>query len=161
VLEDSTRKDTIRALLVLGIVFLLGMISGAALFHLGRQSAGDRPPRGPAPLHPLERMRGELDLSEDQEQAIRAILDEQRQRLEEVLEDSREAIRGVLSQEQAAEFDAMRPPRDGGRGKEPPGHEPPGMRRPPHPPGPPPPPGGHPPPGGPPPAPRRGDQEKP
>ncbi|UCF69351.1 MAG: periplasmic heavy metal sensor [Acidobacteriota bacterium] len=120
-----------KGLLFVGVVFFLGMICGAALFFLGQLSVGPPGPPGPPPPHPLERLTRELDLDPDQQREIRAMLDEQRVRLDTVLEDFRRSIRDVLRSDQRERFDNLRPPRA---------------------PAPPPPQRGHPPP--PPPAPR-------
>jgi len=142
-LEPTQGAGRRSALLWLGVVFLLGMVSGASLFYLGRWSTGLRQPRHPAPPHPIDRLARDLDLDADQERQVRAILEEHRARLEDLLEESREAIQAVLRPDQRERFDDLRPPREGRR----PGHPPPpgGHHPPPGPFGPPPGPGGHPP----------------
>jgi len=118
-------------ILLLGVVVVLGMISGAALFYIGQRSIGFPPPMGPPPDHPMDRLARYLDLDADQQRAIEEILDEQRVRLDLVLEESREAIRAVLRPDQQERFDNMRPPgphRRPGR-RPPPGAPPPPPRR--------------------------------
>jgi len=145
-MDELTQSPTrMRALVFLGVVFLLGMVSGASLFFLGQRSVEPRLPPRPPQAGPLGRLSQELQLEPDQRRAIRTILDTQRERLHEVLEDSRQEIRAALDPEQREQFDEMRPPRPDG--------PPPGF--PPHPPpprgrerrgGPPPPRGDRPPP---------------
>jgi len=134
--EFTPGPSRTKGYLLLGVVFVLGLICGAALFYTGQRSVTPRGPEGHPPGRPLDRMSRELNLDPDQRRAIREILDGQRIRFDEVLEDSREAIREVLSPSQQQQFDALRPPGPGLPGG-PPGHRPP--------------PPGHPPPGHPPP----------
>jgi hypothetical protein len=134
---DSTAAATIRprsakskGVLLLGLVFLLGMICGGALFFLGARSVlppphGGRPPFGDrrGGMHPLQGLKQELQLDAEQEERVSAILLETRQEIRAALEDSRADIRAVLRPDQQDRFDTMRPHHRRGRG--PRGHFPP------------------------------------
>jgi hypothetical protein len=146
--EMTPRPTRTRAILLLAVVLLFGMICGAALFFLGQHSLHFARPPGPQG-RPLERLSQELDLDADQRRAIRAILEEQRVNLRGVLEDSHQAIREVLRPDQQQRFDELRPPhpdwRPGWPGhrrhrRGPPPHGPPPPHEPPPPEGAPPPP---------------------
>jgi hypothetical protein len=123
--EPALHPSKRKGVLLIGVVFVLGMICGAALFVMGQRSVGFRRPPGPPPGHPLDRLSRELNLDDAQREEIRTILDGQRARLDAVLEDSRHAIRAVLRPDQQERFDDLRPPRPGGP-EEHPGHPPPG-----------------------------------
>jgi len=126
----SDGSNRARGVALLFAVFLFGALAGASLFYVGQRSVGGAPPGppppppGPRPLHPLDRMSRELNLDEEQERAIRDLLEKHRRAMEAQLEQSREAIREVLTEEQRERFDRMRPP---GPAYPPP----PGPRRPP------------------------------
>jgi Spy/CpxP family protein refolding chaperone len=150
--------DRSRGVLIAAVIFLLGLLSGAAGFYLGQRSFF--PPRfgwgGPGGPHPgggLERLTRELKLDADQRRKIETILDGRRGRMQQFLEEGRAEIRAVLTPEQQAIFDKM--PHDHGgrhgwRSDAPPdGPPPPGGPPPDRPPGQPP--GEAPPPGVPPP----------
>jgi Spy/CpxP family protein refolding chaperone len=112
------RASRTTGTLVLLAAFLLGMISGAALFHAGQRSM--RPDgferRGPGFLgrggrEPVERLAREADLTPDQRRAVEAILRETREEMRAVGERSRERMRGVLTPAQMEKVDALRPRR--------------------------------------------------
>jgi hypothetical protein len=117
--------------LLLVIIFVLGMVGGAALFYLGQRSVGGSPPAradrgGPPPPDPLAHMVRTLDLDAAQRVQIRTILDRYRLDMDGMLEASRREIREVLDEDQQAQFDTLRPPRRGPGG---PGGRPPGPPR--------------------------------
>jgi Spy/CpxP family protein refolding chaperone len=154
--ETWAGSERTRGLFLLGVVFLLGMVCGAALFYLGQRSM--MPPRlagqwrdGPHPGAGLERLSRELDLDPDQRRKIEEILAERRSRMQKFVADGRSEIRDILRPEQQKIFDAMphdRPGRHGWRPGPAPDDQLPGP-----PPGPPP--DGEPGPGPEPPAPER------
>ncbi len=124
-----------RGVLLVGVIFLLGLLSGAAGFFLGQRSFF--PPRsgwgGPGGPHGggLDHLTRELKLDADQRQKIEAILEGRRGRMQQFLEEGRSEIRAVLTPDQQAIFDKMphdRGGRHGWRSEPPPGS--PGM--PPH-----------------------------
>jgi len=145
-IDPSSRSGLVRsgAALVLIGTFVLGMIAGAALLHIARLSlrppAGQGPRFGPPPRPgepPVEHLRHELDLDQDQVTRLRSVIEESRKHMRGEADATRERIREILTPAQRTRFDAMRPPP------------------------PPPPPGFGPPPGfpPPPPPPRNGDPE--
>lgn len=107
----------LKVWLVLVVVFVLGSITGAALTGLYRSRAGsDRPGRNANDR--FEKMRTELNLTEEQTKAVSAILDdarneyralrsELRPRFEEPRQKARTKIRALLSPEQQQKFDAI------------------------------------------------------
>jgi len=141
-----------QATLLLAVVFGAGIAVGAAIDHSRGVPApvvAEARPPGPLPL-----WLGGMDLSRDQHERIRAILDAQRPKVDAVmngvlprlqaLSDSTfTQIREVLTAEQQTRFDRDRPRRElapgmpgsGGRGPPPDGRGPPpdgrGVPRPP------------------------------
>src|SRR5947199_8109418 len=116
-----TGRTRLKIWLVLLVVFVLGSVTGAALTGLyrSRASGGDRPEsRERAMRERFERMRQELNLSEQQTTQVRAILDqtrneyralrtELRPRFEEPRQKARARIRALLTPGQQQKFDAM------------------------------------------------------
>ena len=128
-----------RGVLLVAVIFLLGLLSGAAGFYVGQRSIF--PPRfgwgGARAGGGLDHLTRELKLDAEQRRKIEAILDGRRARMQQFLEEGRSEIRAVLTPDQQAIFDKM--PHDHGgrhgwRPEPPPGEPPPGP-----PPGPPPP----------------------
>src|SRR6266478_7907835 len=114
--------------LVLLIVFVLGGVTGSALTGLYRSRAGaDRPEKA---MHDrFEKMRRELNLTDEQTKAVSAILDETRNeyralhtelkpRFDEPRQKARARIRALLTAEQQQKFDAMVAQRDAHREEE-------------------------------------------
>lgn len=114
-------RTRLKMWLVLVAVFVLGSVTGAALTGLYRSRAagGDRPEaREKAMRERFEKMRAELNLTDDQTKAVRAIIDETRNeyralrtelrpRFEEPRQKARTRIRALLTPEQQQKFDAM------------------------------------------------------
>jgi Spy/CpxP family protein refolding chaperone len=140
--EPNDPPDRSRGVLLVAVIFLLGLLSGAAGFYVGQRSLF--PPRfgwgGPRGGGGLDHLTRELKLDADQRTKIEAILEGRRGRMQQFLEEGRAEIRAVLTPEQQAIFDKMPHDRGGRRGWR---SDPP--------PGEPPPPGGAPPPEPPPP----------
>jgi Spy/CpxP family protein refolding chaperone len=150
-MSTATTGMTGKALVLIGAIFLLGMVAGASLFYVGQRSVasanpppaqqgpperGPRQERGQPPPGPLEDMTRRFGLTDDQQTRIREILARYRGEMDGMLEASRLEIREVLTDEQREQFDTMRPPRPGGH-RPPPGQRPPprrGRRKPPPPP---------------------------
>ena len=116
-LQGRTR---LKIWLVLVAVFVLGSVTGAALTGLYRSRAsGDRPEARERAMHErFEKMRRELNLTDQQTTAVRAILDETRNeyralktelrpRFEEPRQKARARIRALLTPEQQQKFDTM------------------------------------------------------
>ena len=114
--------------LVLLVVFVLGGVTGAALGGLYRSRAsGERPEKA---MHEhFEKMRSELNLTDEQTKAVSAILDETRNeyralhtelkpRFDEPRQKARSRIRALLTAEQQQKFDAMVAQRDAHREEE-------------------------------------------
>jgi len=114
--------------LVLLVVFLLGGVTGAALGGLYRSRASsERPEKA---MHDrFEKMRSELNLTDEQTKAVSAILEETRNeyralhtelkpRFDEPRQKARARIRALLSAEQQQKFDAMVAQRDAHREEE-------------------------------------------
>jgi len=97
-------------LLVLG-TFVLGMIAGAALLHIASRSMRTPPFLGGALRHrpPIEHIRRDLDLTPEQAEKLRAILDETHGRMRAEADATRESIRQLLTPEQRERFDSMHP----------------------------------------------------
>ncbi len=138
--ETASRPVRTQGLLLLGLVFLLGMVCGATLLYLGQRSVlpGGLRGLGPWGRHGragLERLSGELKLDSEQTKQIEAVLRERRTQIHRLLEESRVQIRALLRPEQQKIFDTLRPERPGWRGDQP--------ELPPPPPDLPPPPEGH------------------
>jgi len=113
-LAGNTR---LKVWLVLVVVFVLGSITGAALTGLYRSRAGaDRPEKA---MHErFDKMRRELNLTDEQTKSFSAILDdtrneyhslraELRPRFEEPRQKARIKIRALLTPEQQQKFDAL------------------------------------------------------
>ena len=107
----------LKVWLVLVVVFVLGSITGAALTGLYRSRAGaDRPEKA---MHErFDKMRRELNLTDEQTKSFSAILDdtrneyhslraELRPRFEEPRQKARTKIRALLTPEQQQKFDAL------------------------------------------------------
>ena len=115
-----TGRTRLKIWLVLGVVFVLGCVTGVALTGLYRSRAsGDRPEaRERAMNERFEKMRSELGLTDQQTTAVRSILDETRNeyralrtelrpRFDEPRQKARARIRALLTPEQQQKFDAM------------------------------------------------------
>jgi uncharacterized membrane protein len=130
--ENGSRR---RGMVLVLVVFILGLVCGAALTIIGMRSVGPRrSPGGPDGRRAemgrgFERMANELDLSDDQRRAIREIFQRSREEMHQITKDSGEDIRELLTEEQREKFDQMRErrgatehrrrPGRGGRGKPP------------------------------------------
>lgn len=113
-------RTRLKIWLVLVAVFVLGCVTGVALTGLYRSRAsGDRPEARERAMHErFEKMRRELNLTDQQTTAVRTILDETRNeyralrtelrpRFEEPRQKARSRIRALLTPEQQQKFDAM------------------------------------------------------
>jgi Spy/CpxP family protein refolding chaperone len=113
-LQGHTR---LKVWLVLVVVFVLGSITGAALTGLYRSRASaDRPEKA---MHDrFEKLRRELNLTDEQTKSVSAILDETRNeyrslraelrpRFEEPRQKARARIRALLTPEQQQKFDGL------------------------------------------------------
>jgi Spy/CpxP family protein refolding chaperone len=112
-------RTRLKIWLVLIAVFVLGCVTGVALTGLYRSRAsGGTESRERAMHERFERMRTELNLTEQQTTAVRTILDETRNeyralraelrpRFEEPRMKARSRIRALLTPEQQQKFDAM------------------------------------------------------
>ena len=118
--------NRLKILLVLLVIFILGGVTGASLDSLyrlrERQGGRDGGRRG-GRTDMFERMRRDLNLSEQQATEIRAILDqtrndyralraEVRPRYDAVRQQARSRIRALLTPEQQKLFDAKNAERD-------------------------------------------------
>ena len=123
-----TGHTRLKVWLVLLVVFVLGSVTGAALTGLYRSRAsGDLRERT---MHEhFEKMRRELNLTDQQTTQVRAILDETRNeyralrselkpRFEEPRQKARARIRALLTPEQQQKFDAMVTQKDAQRSQE-------------------------------------------
>lgn len=116
-----TGRATLKIWLVLVAVFLLGTITGGALSGLyrSRASVGTKEGRDRGRYEQrFEKMRQELNLTEQQATDVRAILDqtrneyrslreELRPRFEEPRLKARARIRALLNADQQTKFDAL------------------------------------------------------
>ena len=112
-----TGHTKLKVWLVLVVVFVLGSITGAALTGLYRSRASaDRPEKGQHER--FEKMRRELNLTDEQTKSVSAILDETRNeyrslraelrpRFDEPRQKARARIRALLTPEQQQKFDAL------------------------------------------------------
>jgi Spy/CpxP family protein refolding chaperone len=114
--------------LLLG-VFVLGAVTGSALTGLYRSRASGPAARERAMHERFENMRRELNLTDEQTTAVRAIIDdtrneyralraELRPRFEEPRQKARAKIRALLTPEQQKKFDAMIAQQDAQRDEE-------------------------------------------
>lgn len=115
-----TGRTRLKIWLVLLLVFVLGGVTGAALTGLYRSRAsGSRAEsREHAKTERFEKMRRELSLTDEQANAIKAILDETRNeyrtlrtelrpRFEQPRQKARERIRALLNAQQQQRFDVL------------------------------------------------------
>lgn len=137
--ENGSRR---RGLVLVLVVFILGLVCGAALTIIGIRSVGPRR----SPGHPdgrsadmrrgFDRMDELLGLDEDQRIAVREIFERSRGEIRQITRESGEEIREILTEEQREKFDRMRdrrgapgrhrrPGRDGRGGRPLPGDPPP------------------------------------
>jgi Spy/CpxP family protein refolding chaperone len=106
--NGANGRGPVATLLILG-TFVLGMIAGAALLHIAVLTL-----HGPGPFKrqgpdgpPIEAIRHDLDLTPEQEQKIRTLLDETHERIRAEADATRDKIRELLTPEQRQRFDAM------------------------------------------------------
>ena len=114
-----TGHTRLKIWIVLVAVFVLGAATGAALAGLYRSRASNGPESRERAMHErFERMRQELNLSDQQTTAVRQILDETRNeyrglraelrpRFDEPRLKARARIRALLNPDQQKKFDAM------------------------------------------------------
>lgn len=112
-------RTRLKIWMVLLAVFVLGCVTGVALTGLYRSRASNGTESRERALHErFERMRTELNLTDQQTAAVRTILDETRNeyralrtelrpRFEEPRTKARSRIRALLTPEQQKKFDAM------------------------------------------------------
>jgi Spy/CpxP family protein refolding chaperone len=113
-------RTTLKIWLVLLVVFLLGSVTGAALTGLYRSRAGGggADAREKAMHERFEKMRTELNLTDQQTTSVKGILDETRNeyrtlrtelrpRFEEPRLKARARIRALLTPDQQQKFDAL------------------------------------------------------
>ena len=111
-------RTRLKMWLVLVGVFALGSVTGAALTGLYRSRASGPAARERAMHERFENMRRELNLTDEQTTAVRAILDETRNeyralktelrpRFEAPRQKARARIRALLTPEQQKKFDTM------------------------------------------------------
>jgi Spy/CpxP family protein refolding chaperone len=115
--------------LVLVAVFVLGSVTGAALTGLIRSRASGTESHDKAMHERFEKMRTELNLTDQQTTAVRAIIEdtrneyralktELRPRFEEPRQKARTKIRALLTPEQQQKFDTMVAQHDAQRDEE-------------------------------------------
>jgi len=108
-------NTTLKVWLVLVVVFVLGSLTGGAV--TGFYRAMSRPEHNP-PRDKMEKLRRDLNLTDDQVKSVSAILDETKNeykalrtelkpRFEEPRLKARAKIRALLSADQQQKFDAM------------------------------------------------------
>jgi len=108
-------NTTLKVWLVLLVVFVLGSFTGGAV--TGFYRAMSRPDHN-APRDKMEKMRRDLNLTDDQVKSVSTILDdtkneyktlrtELKPRFEEPRQKARAKIRALLSAEQQQKFDTM------------------------------------------------------
>ena len=114
--ENGSRR---RGLVLVLVVFILGLVCGAALTIIGIRSVVPRRTAGHPDGRPAEMRRGfdrmveELDLNEDQRLAIREIFDRSRNDIRQITRESGEEIREILTEDQREKYDRMRERRGG------------------------------------------------
>jgi Spy/CpxP family protein refolding chaperone len=108
-MSDASRARR-SGLLVLLAGWVLGIVTGAALFHVVHGVM--RLPFPPWAHHrpPLAHLERRLDLTPEQSERVRAILDRGRVEMRAHAEETRDRIRAVLTPEQRRRFDEMGPP---------------------------------------------------
>jgi Spy/CpxP family protein refolding chaperone len=112
-------RTRLKIWMVLVAVFVLGCVTGVALTGLYRSRASSGSESRERAMHErFERMRTELNLTDQQTASVRTILDETRNeyrtlraelrpRFEEPRTKARSRIRALLTPEQQKKFDAM------------------------------------------------------
>jgi hypothetical protein len=134
-LDHRTR---LRGVLLLGVVFVLGLVCGAALFYTGQRSMGVWTLRTSPPPMRYGRMfhhiARQLDMDEEQMEKMREVLDRSHTEVRSVLDEAHAELRSMLRPDQLERFDELHAGRHG-HGPGPFGGPPRGRRR-----GPPPPP---------------------
>jgi Spy/CpxP family protein refolding chaperone len=114
-----TGRTRLKIWLLLVVVFGLGYVTGVAVIELyDSRASGDRPEARERAMHEgFENVRRELNLTDEQTTAVRAILDETlneygtlrtelRPRFEEPRQKARARIRALLTPEQQPKSDA-------------------------------------------------------
>jgi Spy/CpxP family protein refolding chaperone len=106
---------TLKIWLVLVVVFVLGSVTGAAVTGFYHAMAHNT---RPAPHERMEKLRRDLNLTDEQMKSVSTILDETRNeykqlktelkpRFDEPRQKARTRIRALLTPEQQQKFDAM------------------------------------------------------
>ena len=119
---------------LIAVVFVLGSITGASvtsLYHARRAGTGDSagPGKGGPRKFMLEKMKRELNLTDDQAAQMQAIMDDSRKdfraafeacpQLKETREQTASRLRALLTPEQQPKFDELRARHEEGRKKGP------------------------------------------
>lgn len=112
------------------VIFFLGGITGAAMHALYKVKVEGKPPATTSPnpsqqprMSMSERMKQELNLTDEQSQKIKSIIDDSRKEFQRVVKDecpgikdmrakTNERIKSVLTPEQQQKFDEMRQKRE-------------------------------------------------
>ncbi len=95
-------KSKTSALLLLVAAFVLGALAGGAVSALASS-----PNKWRSKEAMIERMSADLNLSDAQQDTIRAIIDRHHQRFRAIREEVRQDIRGALTDEQRNRYDAL------------------------------------------------------
>ena len=123
-MADRGSHRPLLALVVLFVVFTLGLVSGAAIFHLGQWSIahalhGSEPPhRRPTPVdihqrggfpprEVLDRMASELDLDQEQRRKMREIIATSHGKAQDILEEAHDELLAMLTDEQRERLDEL------------------------------------------------------
>ena len=100
-----------QGLLLIGVVFLLGLVCGSALTVIGvRTVLPQRLHRigGPPPTDGAERILRRLDLEPGQRRQVAEILERRGEEIHQIFQESGNEIREILTEEQQGKFDEMR-----------------------------------------------------
>lgn len=105
------------------VIFFLGGISGAAVHALYKVKMSPLSPSSPRPGMMLEKMKQDLNLTDEQTQKIKTILDDSRKEFRNVVKEqcpsigemrdkTSQRIRAVLTPEQQQKFDELKKQRE-------------------------------------------------
>ena len=118
---NSQSRGKVQVWVLIALVFVLGGVTGAAVDRIFVRSGSEKPHlRGRD--HFLERMKLELNLTEEQDQSMRAIFEESRKlfrgcmdqcpELKGMRERTDARMKELLTPQQRTKFDEMRARRD-------------------------------------------------
>ena len=115
--DPAMKQPTrLRGILLLCVVFVLGLVCGGALLHIGQHTIDFRsrwPKHHEGRDHPFRHMARELELDEEQAEQVHEILQRSRTGVHSLLDEAHAEIRALLRPDQIERLEGLHSGRPG------------------------------------------------